>query len=148
MHSISGASIYEIDGCRCRFGPIVRHVLRMHHGVCCLKYMPILPFGNSILLGCVSARKFSLNAFTYCLTGSTTSDYRVHCSFFRPNFLPPIVCRLKVEKGRWILPCENGRSNCVESWSKSSRHIYTISSSSMTTLIDPRASHNSLIFKV
>ena len=56
--------------------------------------------------------------------------------------------RLKVEKGRWILPCENGRSNCVESWSKSSRHIYTISSSSITTSIKPRASHSSLIFKV
>ena len=65
MHANCGASIHEIDGCGCRFRPIeVRHVLLMHHGACYLEYMPILPFGYPILLGCVSTREFSLYAFT------------------------------------------------------------------------------------
>ena len=65
MHSIGGASIHELDGRGCRFKPIeVRHVLLTHHDVCYLEYLPILPFGYSILLGSVSARESSLNAFT------------------------------------------------------------------------------------
>ena len=56
VHSICGASIHEIDGRGCHFGPIeVRHVLLMHHGACYLDYLLILPFSYSILLGCVSA---------------------------------------------------------------------------------------------
>ena len=46
------ASIHEIDGRGCRFGPIeVWHVLLTHHGVCYLEYLSILPFGNSICWG-------------------------------------------------------------------------------------------------
>ena len=56
MHSIVGASIHEIDGRGCRFGPIeVWHVLLTHHGVCYLDYFPTLSFRDSILLGSVSA---------------------------------------------------------------------------------------------
>ena len=65
MHSISGASIHEVHGRGCRFGQIeVQHVLLMHHDACYLEYVPILPFGYSILLGCVSAWEFSPYAFT------------------------------------------------------------------------------------
>ena len=54
MHSVDGASIYEIDGCGCCFRPVeVPHVLLTHHGVCYLDYLPILSFGDSILLGSV-----------------------------------------------------------------------------------------------
>ena len=65
MHSIGGASIHEIDGRGCHFGPIeVRHVLLTHHGAYYLQYLPILPFGYSNLLGCVLARKFSPYSLT------------------------------------------------------------------------------------
>ena len=56
MYSVGGASVHEIDGCGCRFGPIeVLHVLLMHHGVCYLDYLPILSLGDPILLGRVLA---------------------------------------------------------------------------------------------
>mgnify|MGYP000002196591 FL=1 len=55
MHSISGASIHEIEGCGCRFGPIeIQHVILMQHGPCYLEYMSILP-SDYILLGCMLA---------------------------------------------------------------------------------------------
>ena len=75
MHSIGGASIHEIDGRGCRFGPIeVWHVLLTHHGQCYLEYLPILPFGDSILLGCVSARELSPNAFTLEVGGGFVGE--------------------------------------------------------------------------
>ena len=65
MSTVGGAPIHEIDGRGCRFGPIVvRHVLLTHHGACYLDYLLILSFGDSILLGSVSAWEFSPNAFT------------------------------------------------------------------------------------
>ena len=55
-YSIGAAPIHEIDNCGCRFGSIeVRHVLLTHHGACYLNYLPTLSFGDSILLGRVSA---------------------------------------------------------------------------------------------
>ena len=64
MHSISGASIHEIDGCGCRFGPIeIWHVLFMHNATCYLEYVRILWL--LLLLECVLAREFSLCAFIF-----------------------------------------------------------------------------------
>ena len=69
------------------------------------------------------------------------------CLLFGRGFLPPVTSigdRNRREGfPSWGLPTY-GLNHGV----KTLRHICTISSSSMLTLIDPRESHNSLIFKV